>query len=36
MRLRELINYVEPFYPNWDRAYAEELRNDFGIAYTDE
>jgi ABC-2 type transport system ATP-binding protein len=31
MRLDELIRYSRAFYPNWDDAYAEELRQAFGL-----
>jgi ABC-2 type transport system ATP-binding protein len=31
MRVDELIRYTEGFYPGWDRAYAEQLREQFGL-----
>ncbi len=31
MRVRELIRYTQAFYPDWDEAYAEELRQTFGL-----
>ncbi|HRK32997.1 MAG TPA: ABC transporter ATP-binding protein [Candidatus Hydrogenedentes bacterium] len=31
MRVNELIRYNRSFYPNWDDAYAEELRQQFGL-----
>ena len=31
MRVDELIRYTRAFYPAWDDAYAEELRQDFGL-----
>lgn len=31
MRVDELMRYSERFYPNWDRAYAEQLRVEFGL-----
>lgn len=31
MRVEELIRYSRAFYPNWDDAYAEELRRTFGL-----
>lgn len=31
MRLDELIRYTRAFYPNWDDAYAEELRDRFAL-----
>jgi ABC-2 type transport system ATP-binding protein len=31
MRLDELIRYTAAFYPQWDAAYAEELRRQFGL-----
>lgn len=31
MRLRELMLYVQAFYPNWDERYAEELVSVFGL-----
>jgi ABC-2 type transport system ATP-binding protein len=31
MRVDELLRYTEAFYPKWDRAYAEELRRQFGL-----
>src|SRR5579864_5339865 len=31
MRVEELMRYVRAFYPNWDDAYAEELRQAFAL-----
>jgi ABC-2 type transport system ATP-binding protein len=31
MRLSELMRYSRAFYPNWDSAYAEELRHTFAL-----
>ena len=31
MRVEELLRYTQAFYPQWDRGYAEELRNRFGL-----
>jgi ABC-2 type transport system ATP-binding protein len=31
MRVDELIRYSRAFYPNWDDAYAEELRRAFAL-----
>ncbi|HEY4234884.1 MAG TPA: ABC transporter ATP-binding protein [Lacipirellulaceae bacterium] len=31
MRLGELMRYTQAFYPNWDVAYAEELRDTFAL-----
>jgi ABC-2 type transport system ATP-binding protein len=31
MRVDELIRYTEAFYPTWDPAYAEQLRQQFGL-----
>ena len=31
MRVDELLRYTEAFYPQWDTAYAEELRRQFGL-----
>jgi ABC-2 type transport system ATP-binding protein len=31
MRVRELIRYTQAFYPHWDEAYAEELREAFDL-----
>jgi ABC-2 type transport system ATP-binding protein len=31
MRVRELLRYVRAFYPGWDDAYADELRETFGL-----
>lgn len=31
MRLRDLLRYTQAFYPAWDAAYAEELRQDFEL-----
>jgi ABC-2 type transport system ATP-binding protein len=32
MRVDELLRYTEAFYPNWDMAYAEDLRRQFGLS----
>src|SRR3989442_10111454 len=32
MRVDELVRYTEAFYPRWDRGYAEQLREEFGLA----
>jgi len=31
MRVDELLRYTAAFYPQWDPAYAEELRRQFGL-----
>lgn len=31
MRVRELMDYTQAFYPGWDQAYAEELRATFNL-----
>jgi ABC-2 type transport system ATP-binding protein len=31
MRVDELIRYTAPFYPGWDSAYAEQLRQTFAL-----
>jgi len=31
MRVDELLRYTAAFYPKWDIAYAEELREQFGL-----
>jgi len=31
MRVGELLRYTRAFYPNWDPAFAEELRSSFAI-----
>jgi len=31
MRVDELLRYSRAFYPKWDQAFAEELRNQFGL-----
>jgi ABC-2 type transport system ATP-binding protein len=31
MRVEELLRYTQAFYPNWDTAYAEELRREFDL-----
>lgn len=31
MRVRELMRYTQAFFPNWDEAYAEELREAFDL-----
>jgi ABC-2 type transport system ATP-binding protein len=32
MRVEELMRYTQAFYPKWDAAYAEQLREQFGLA----
>jgi len=32
MRLDELMRYSEAFYPGWDAAYSESLRQEFGLS----
>lgn len=31
MRVAELLRYTQAFFPNWDEAYAEELRETFDL-----
>jgi ABC-2 type transport system ATP-binding protein len=31
LRVGELLRYLRPFYPTWDDAYAEELRQQFDL-----
>jgi ABC-2 type transport system ATP-binding protein len=31
MRVGELLRYTQAFYPRWDSAYAEHLRDQFGL-----
>jgi len=31
MRVRELLRYVQAFYPSWDERYAGELREQFSL-----
>jgi len=31
MRVDELLRYSQAFYPKWDRAFAAELRDQFGL-----
>ena len=31
MRLGELMRYTQAFYPKWDEAYADRLRQEFGL-----
>src|SRR5213594_1478357 len=31
MRVDELMRYMRAFYPKWDTAYAEQLREQFGL-----
>ena len=31
MRVRELMRYTQAFYPSWDEAYAESLREKFAL-----
>jgi ABC-2 type transport system ATP-binding protein len=35
MRVDELLRYTRAFYPRWDEAYAEELRQMFGLGSRD-
>src|SRR5438552_6746191 len=30
MRIHEFMRYTQAFYPKWDAAYAEQLREQFG------
>src|SRR4029077_4894722 len=32
MRVDELMRYTRAFYPKWDAAYAEKLREQFGLS----
>lgn len=32
MRVDELMRYSAAFYPGWDQTYADQLRNEFGLA----
>lgn len=32
MRVRELMNFTQAFFPNWDERYAEELREAFDLS----
>jgi ABC-2 type transport system ATP-binding protein len=32
MRVDELMRYTQAFFPHWDEAYAERLREEFGLA----
>jgi len=34
MRVDELQQYAAAFYPTWDQAFAERLRNEFGLEKT--
>jgi ABC-2 type transport system ATP-binding protein len=34
MRVEEFLRYSQAFYPNWDAAYAEKLREQFGLNLT--
>ena len=34
MRVEEFLRYSQAFYPNWDAAYAEQLREQFGLSST--
>ncbi len=34
MRVDQLMRYAESFYPTWDRAYAADLRREFGLEAT--
>src|SRR5262245_58016940 len=34
MRVDELLRYTQAFYPRWDAAYAEALREQFGLPPT--
>ena len=31
IRVDELLRYTQAFYPKWDAAYAEQLRQQFGL-----
>lgn len=31
MRIGELMRYMQAFYPSWDMAYAERMRDEFGL-----
>jgi len=31
MRVNEFMRYTQAFYPKWDEAYAEQLREQFGL-----
>src|SRR4051812_11611926 len=31
MLVQEYMRYTEAFYPKWDRVYAEQLREQFGL-----
>src|SRR5206468_2588993 len=31
MRIHEFMRYTQAFYPKWDAAYAEQLREQFGL-----
>jgi ABC-2 type transport system ATP-binding protein len=31
MRIQELLRYLQPFYPSWDQAFAEDLRRRFDL-----
>jgi len=31
MRVRELMRYIAAFYPGWDDAYAEKLKDEFAL-----
>src|SRR5262249_3589442 len=31
MRVGELLRYTQAFYPKWDEAYADQLRQAFGL-----
>lgn len=31
MRVEELLRYTQAFHPRWDTAYAEQLRDQFGL-----
>ena len=31
MRVGELLRYIQAFYPRWDTAYAEQLRDQFAL-----
>ena len=34
MRVDDFLRYTQAFYPNWDPAYAEQLRKQFGLNAT--
>lgn len=34
MTIRQLMNYTQAFFPRWDEAYAERLREDFELNHS--